>query len=95
MAVGQRVLTRADREEIRNAWKSGATVMEIAVRVSCSMPTVYNELHRGRTGDYDPDTMRPIYDPDLAERTYMENIKRRGNRGPRLPAAAEREAVNG
>lgn len=86
--VGQKVLTRDDREAIFKGWERGDSAMDIAYRLGVSMTTVYNELRRGQTDEFNPDTMRWGYDPDKGAQTYMDNIKKRGNRAPRMEAAA-------
>ena len=62
--------------------------MEIAYRIGISLTTVYNELRRGQTDEFNPDTMRWDYDPEKGAQAYMDNIKKRGNRVPRMEAAA-------
>lgn len=85
--MGIRVLTREEREVILQGWKRGDSSMDIAYRLGISQATVYAELRRGKTEDYDPVMMRFGYDPDKGEQVYMDNIKKRGNRVPRVRAA--------
>ena len=85
--MGIRVLTREEREAILQGWKRGDSSMEIAYRLGISQATVYAELRRGRTEDYDPVTMRYGYDPDKGAQVYLDNIKKRGNRAPRMRAS--------
>ena len=49
--------------------------------VGVALRTLYVELKRGATGKLDQN-QRPAYDPVLAQRTYQENIRRRGS-GPK------------
>ena len=85
--MGIIVLTREEREVILQGWKRGDSSMDIAYRLGISQATVYAELRRGKTEDYDPVMMRFGYDPDKGEQVYMDNIKKRGNRVPRVRAA--------
>ena len=47
--------------------------------------TLYGELKRGDTGELDQN-QRPAYDPVLAQKTYQENIRRRGRRRKEVDA---------
>lgn len=79
-------LSMKDREEIREGWQHGDSAQEIAYRLKVSVKTIYRELERGRTNDFDFDHMRYGYDPELGAQVYLENIKRRGNRTSRASA---------
>ena len=57
-----------------------------AYKIGCHPATIYEELRRGDTGKLDKN-QRPEYDPRLAQRTFQEAIRRRGNR--RTTATAE------
>lgn len=85
--MGQRVLTMEDREAIRKGWERGDSSMEIAYRLGISQATVYAELKRGQTGEYNAGTMRFGYDPEKGAQVYQDNIKKRGNRAPRMGVA--------
>ncbi len=85
--MGQKVLTMSDREEIANGWERGDAVMDIAYKLRISVTAVYNELRRGQTNEFNPDTMRWGYDPAKGMQAYQDNIKKRGNRAPRMGAA--------
>ena len=85
--VGQKVLTMDDREQICKGWERGDSAMDIAYRLGISLTTVYNELRRGQTEEFNPDTMRWGYSPEKGAQAYMDNIKKRGNRAPRMEAA--------
>ena len=85
--MGQKVLTKNDREEIYKGWERGDSAMDIAYRLGVSITTVNNELRRGRTEEFNPEAMRWGYDPEKGAQAYMDNIKKRGNRGPRMEAA--------
>lgn len=86
--MGQKVLSRDDRKAIFKGWERGDSAMDIAYRLGVSMTTIYNELRRGQTDEFNQETMRWGYDPDKGAQTYMDNIKKRGNRAPRKEAAA-------
>ena len=86
--VGQKVLTMTDREEIYKGWERGDSAMDIAYRLGISLTTVYNELRRGQTEEFNQETMRWGYDPEKGAQAYMDNIKKRGNRAKRAEAKA-------
>lgn len=83
-----KVLNAEDREQIFRGWERGDTCMDIAYKLGVSITTVYNELKRGQTDEFNSETMRWGYDPEKGAQVYMENIKKRGNRAPRAGAAA-------
>ena len=89
--MGQRVLTMDERREIGKRWARGDTTMDIAYSLRISQSTVYAELRRGQTEEIDPDTMRRGYDPERGAQAYVDNIKKRGNRLPRMTS---RESVS-
>ena len=78
-----RELSRKDRDRISELWGSGHSARDISYDLRFAVETIYAELRRGATGAFYPDTYRPAYDPDIGERVYLENIKKRGNRTPR------------
>ena len=61
--------------------KKIAAISDISDEVGVALRTLYVELKRGATGKLDQN-QRPAYDPVLAQRTYQENIRRRGS-GPK------------
>ena len=81
--MGQKTLTKTDREALQRGWRRGDSTMEIAYQLGVSMTTVYAELRRGMTDEYYPDSDRHVYDPEKGEAVYWENISKRGNRTPR------------
>ena len=82
-----RELSRANRDRISEMWRAGHSVREISYELRFAAETIYAELRRGATGDFYPNTYRPAYDPDIGERVYLENIRRKGNRTPRKKQA--------
>lgn len=75
-------LTLKDRRAIARMYEGNVRVLDIAVKIGCHPSTIYDELHRGDTGELD-EQQRPRYDPDLAQRNVQASIRRRGNRKPR------------
>ena len=67
------------RKKIAKMYQEEARVLDIAYKIGCHPATIYEELRRGDTGKLDKD-QRPEYDPRLAQRTFQEAIRRRGNR---------------
>lgn len=72
-------LTLKDRRLIAKRYNEEARVLDIAYKIGCHPATIYEELRRGDTGKLDKN-QRPEYDPRLAQRTFQEAIRRRGNR---------------
>jgi IS30 family transposase len=70
-----------DRRLIAELLTSGLNAYDIAERVSVAPASIYRELRRGLTGDFD-EAGRLIYDPDIAEATTKIN-RRRSGREPR------------
>lgn len=68
-----------DRKKIAKMYQEEARVLDIAYKIGCHPATIYEELRRGDTGKLDKN-QRPEYDPRLAQRTFQEAIRRRGNR---------------
>ena len=71
-------ITFDNRKKIAALYAKG---MSISDEVGVALRTLYVELKRGATGKLDHN-QRPAYDPVLAQRTYQENIRRRGS-GPK------------
>lgn len=67
----------AEREIIAKAWAGYSSVAEIAQQVGVAKKTIYEELRRGQDGQLDHN-QRLAYDPELAQRRFQENLRRRG-----------------
>ena len=67
----------AERELIAKAWAGYSSVAELAQQVGVAKTTIYEELRRGQDGQLDHN-QRPAYDPELAQRRFQENLRRRG-----------------
>ena len=67
-------ITFDNRKKIAALYAKGMSISDISDEVGV-------ELKRGATGKLDQN-QRPAYDPVLAQRTYQENIRRRGS-GPK------------
>ena len=51
---------------------------EIATHLGKSRKTIYAELRRGQDGEKLDRNQRPAYDPELAQRRFQANLRRRG-----------------
>ena len=69
-----------DRKTIAAMYAAGAVAEEIAQKIGVSRSTVYTELKRGQDGVTLDKNFRPAYDPELAQRVTMKNIRRCGKR---------------
>nr|WP_279306161.1 helix-turn-helix domain-containing protein [Merdimmobilis hominis] len=74
-------ITFDNRKKIAALYAKGMSISDISDEVGVALRTLYVELKRGATGKLDHN-QRPAYDPVLAQRTYQENIRRRGS-GPK------------
>ena len=74
-----KTITFDDRKAIAALYEKGVTTADISDEVGVALRTLYVELKRGDTGELDQN-QRPAYDPVLAQKTYQENIRRRGRR---------------
>lgn len=82
-------LTLKDRRLIAKMYSAEERVLDIANKVGCHPATIYEELRRGDTGRLDA-RARKEYDPELAQRSVQEAIRRRGNRKRPATGAVER-----
>lgn len=76
---GYNYLTLEQRREIERMYAEGERVVDIASRLGRGVATIYEELKRGYTGEFDS-YARQKYSADLAQATVQENFRRRGNR---------------
>ena len=72
-------LTMSDRLKLSELYLAERRTFDIACALGVSMTTVYDELKRGYPGELDKN-QRPAYDPELAQRVTMKNIRRCGKR---------------
>jgi len=72
-------LVLCDRKKIEKMYSTGSRVEDIASRVGVSASTVWRELNRGSTGEYDVNH-RPAYNAELADKAVQEAVRRRGRR---------------
>ena len=77
-----RQLNYEDRKIIEQMYAVDVCIEEIAERIGCHRNTVYNELQRGMTGKLN-NNFKAEYSAEIAQRTYVENLSRRGNRTQR------------
>lgn len=83
--TGYAYLTLEQRREIEKLHNAGVRTAEIADHIGKSVAAVYEELKRGYTGERNENKQK-IYNADLAQTVFQDNIAQRGNRR----AAAER-----
>jgi IS30 family transposase len=74
-----KLVTFDDRKAIAAMYEQGDPIARISEAVGIPLKTLYGELKRGGTGSLDRN-QRPEYDPILSQRTYEENIRRRGRK---------------
>ena len=67
--------TYEDRKHFEEQYNAGAALPDIADTLGVHISTIYRELNRGSTGDG-----RAGYDAELAQKTMLESLKRRGKR---------------
>lgn len=78
-------LTMSDRRMLAEMYGDEKSALEIANKLGCHPQTIYDELKRGSTGKLDKNH-KPEYDPDLAQRTVQENMRRCGTHRRRRTA---------
>ena len=66
-----------DRKQIEKFYTAGARVFDIAIRIGFHSATIYEELKRGYTGEYD-ENGRPGYSAHKGEKTAIANLSKRG-----------------
>ena len=74
-----RYFTYEDRKQLEEQYKAGSALSEIADTLGVHLSTVYRELNRGSTGELDANG-RAGYDAELAQKTMLDSLKRRGKR---------------
>lgn len=72
----KRHLNLQDRMELEALYGKGSGIEQIAATLKVHRSTVYNELKRGDTGEMDRNG-RMGYSAELAQRTVIENYRRR------------------
>ena len=73
------VKVTAQRISQQEQYNAGATLPDIADTLGVHISTIYRELNRGSTGEIDANG-RAGYDAELAQKTMLESLKRRGKR---------------
>ena len=76
--MSEKYISPAEREYIAKAWSNYASVAEIATHLGKSGKTICAELRRGQDGEKLDQNQRPVYDPELAQRRFQANLRRRG-----------------
>lgn len=74
-----RYFTYEDRKHFEEQYNAGAALPDIADTLGVHISTIYRELNRGSTGEIDTNG-RAGYDAELAQKTMLESLKRRGKR---------------
>ena len=82
-----KTLQLKDRRALAKMYLRGDRMEDIAAALGVCQNTVYNEIKRGFTGRLDANQRRE-YDPDLAQRSVMAAMRRRG---PNFAARAVEE----
>ena len=80
--MSEKYISPAERKYIAQAWGNYASVAEIATHLGKARKTIYEELRRGQDGDRLDHNQRPAYDPELAQRRFQANLRRRGKTQP-------------
>ncbi len=80
-----RYLTLADREKLEALHLEGQRAQDIADALGVHVATIYKELQRGDTGNFDRNMNRE-YNAKLAQARLTENLR---NRGKKHKTAAE------
>lgn len=74
-----RYFTYEDRKRFEEQYNAGVALPDIADTLGVHISTIYRELNRGSTGEIDANG-RARYDAELAQKTMLESLKRRGKR---------------
>lgn len=82
-----RYLTLADREKLEALHLEGQRAQDIADALGVHVATIYKELQRGDTGNYDKNMNRE-YSAKLAQAHLTENLRNRGKKHKATTEAA-------
>ena len=73
-----------ERRQLAEAWEGGQSVRQIAKTMGVHETTIYRELRRGEVGTNVLDgNYRRRYDPELAQKRFMEHLYSRPMGRPR------------
>ncbi len=72
--------SQAQRNKIAEMWEAYQPVAIIACALMVDPSTIHRELKLGNAGGERDKNQRLKYDPELAQRTFHENLRRRGRR---------------
>lgn len=70
-------LQLSERRKLAHMYRRGDRIADIADALGVNANTIYNEIRRGFTGHLD-ENQRREYDPDLAQKSIQEGLRRRG-----------------
>lgn len=74
-----RYFTYEDRKQLEDLYNAGSALTYIAEKLGVHLATIYRELNRGSTGELDANG-RAGYSAELAQKTMLESLKRRGRK---------------
>lgn len=74
-----RYFTYENRKQLEEQYNAGSALSKIANTLGVHLSTVYRELGRGNTGELDANG-RTGYSAELAQKTMLESLKRRGRK---------------
>lgn len=75
--MGWRCLTLASRREIERLYSADKKPWEIAQSIGVSTSTIYRELKRGETGEFNTN-FSPAYSAEIAEKVVRQSMRNRG-----------------
>ena len=73
-------ITPADRQVIAEMWRAYQPVKTIAIDLKVDPSTIHREIKLGNLDGELDENKRLKYDPDLAQRRFHENLRRRGRK---------------
>lgn len=87
MTRGKKCLTLENRVQLEARLKDGMSIKDATKDMGMHVSTIYRELKRGYVWNEDGTLKHahygPVYNAEVAHRTFVENMRRRGNRPPR------------
>ena len=72
-----KLLSYNDRKRLEVMYLNNERPSDIAAKLGVHTATVYKELQRGNTGNFDKN-LRSEYSAEVAQRTITESLKNRG-----------------
>jgi len=72
--------SQAERKQIADMWAAYQPVTVIACALMVDPSTVHRELKLGNAAGELDENQRLKYDPELAQRRFQENLRKRGRK---------------